>query len=100
MRLWKLQDLFDQAQKQYPDCDLIHVCVKCGWKTPAPARFILSAKEANINHTPKKVEIEENYCDECNHNVWRKIADHNDYLKNNCEHCGGGRCRHYSWDET
>lgn len=26
---------------------------------------------------------------------WLDIIKHNEYLKNNCKHCGGGRCSHH-----
>lgn len=46
-----------------------------------------------------KIEIKQNYCDKCNQEVWKKVRDNNEFLKNNCEHCGGGRCHHYPLNE-
>ena len=96
MRLWKLQELFDQARKLYPTQTIIHICTNCGWKTPAPANLIVLSTDLKPEYQ-KIIELKENVCDECNQKTWTKIVEHNEWLKNNCDSCGGGRCRHYVW---
>lgn len=70
MRLWNLNKL---AMKNKL---VIHICEKCGWRTPIPPILTLLPidKEENINnYFESQVEIKNNYCDKCNQEFWKKI---------------------------
>lgn len=104
MRLWKLQDLFDNIHRDMPKAKkhltLLHICENCGWRTPELSP--LQPIDMNINvpaHPPITYEIKNHgLCDKCNQSVWGRIKDDIEYSKNHCIHCDGGRCRHYLED--
>lgn len=101
MRLWKLQDLFDDIHKHNPKAKkhlrLIHVCEKCNWRTPELAPLFPIDFNKNVPaHAPQIFEIKNHgYCDKCNQDCWQEIKNHIEYQNNNCVYCGGGRCKHY-----
>lgn len=101
MRLWKLQDLFDAIHEHNPKAKrhlrLIHVCKRCQWRTPELTPLDATVMSANATlHPPQNFEIRDNgYCDRCNQECWAQVAEQMEHVKNNCGHCGGGRCKHY-----
>jgi len=88
MRLWKLQDLFNDIHKNNPKAykyvRLIHICEKCSFRTPELAPLgRLATIDFNKNmpvHAPINFEIKDHgYCDKCNQDCWKEVRQHIEY---------------------